>query len=142
MQLSFTYARVTSGRELVLEIRRDAYLNTLAERARAAKGVDDVELVTDRTAGAMDRRDEIHIRFDVESAGYAELSKTDASGVDRIARTLIDDERYPLETRVLPDRRLAIGVNSRQLTLMVVEALQSRSEVEYAQANFVVLGTY
>ncbi len=140
--LPFAFDRVTSGRELVLVIRRDAVLHAMAERIREHDAVKGVDIAMDDAGSPFYRQDRLIVDFDRCSDAYrklANLPSDDAATppeVKALASSLVGDDRYHIQGTALPGARLAIGVDFRQLTLQLARQLNERADVDYAQPNY------
>lgn len=140
--LPFSFGRVTSGRELVLVIRRDAVLHAMAERIRAHDAVKRVDIAMDDAASPFYRQDRLIVDFDRCSKAHRTVANVPPDvaeappEVKALASSLVGDSRYRTEGTALPHARLAIGVDFRHLTLELTRQLNAREDVEYAQPNY------
>lgn len=138
------FSRTTSGRELVLGLRRDVVLAEMAREIRSAKDVTSVEVSLDEAGSPVYRKDELIVAFDRCSDSFKTIAKAlsgdtsaDDSAID-FATVLLNDRRYAISARLLPDNRLGVGVDWKKTTLELVKELNERPEVQYAQPSFVM----
>jgi len=142
--MPLVYSRATSGRELVLALRRDVVLEELARRIRSAKDVKGVEVSLDDAGSPMYRTDELIVEFHRCSDSLRTVSEalSGESAADEPATELgaglVDDSRYQITARLLADKRLAIGMDWKRTTFALVKELSERPEVQYAQPSFVM----
>lgn len=120
--IPFEYSRLTSGREIVLEVPVDPVLNAIAERLRQSDAV---------------------ATYAIASGGTI-LVAVDRSGIDpdlllepnKLGSRLIDDSRLPVHSEFRADGRLALTPDLERLVTTLVTNLGDRDEVEYAQPNY------
>lgn len=142
IDVPLAYSRATSGRELVLALRRDVLLEELARRIRSAKDVIGVNVSLDDAGSPMYRKDELIVEFHPCSESFRTVSEAMSGyaaadeSVTKLGTALLNDSRYEITGRLLPDKRLAIGLDWNKITLELVRELNDRPEVQYAQPSF------
>ena len=140
--IPFEATKITSGRELLVEVRSESLLLDLQERLSQLPEI----AASSRTGGGPSspyRRDEIAVKFKTGTESYRALASIDpASGagpvVARIAATVTRDVAYPVSSRVLTAGELLLSIDATELTQRLVTELRKRSDVSYAQANYVM----
>lgn len=137
-------ARVTSGNELVLSVNRDQVAQALAEvvkrdpAVRAVTRADPPKTVlpTTQIALALDlRRDSDAGRLVRRSV---RIGRQTGSEIDALVKKLCVGVDPPPSGRVDKRSQLVLGVDIAALTLDLVERLQRRPDVEYAQPSQVM----
>lgn len=136
VQLPFRFSRLTSGREVVLEIPCDEILELLVSRIRESAEVKKVS-VSSSGAGGAEGDAEVVVSF-VSPAEYAQRLGRDATAADALATALIADSRLSVSGRLIGDEDLAVMPDFRRIVMNLVAELNARSDVSYAQANFTV----
>ena len=132
--------RITAGRELLLEIERSAMLDTAASRLQGSADVQSVKI--DRLAGTQRYwRD----RLLLEPTPGGDLAQAAALADDTEASEQMQDvlapqlarPNYVIVAQTVSAQQIALHIDLQATTLRLVEALQARADVEYAQPNFV-----
>lgn len=129
----FVYSRLTSGREIVIEVPEKRVLQMIAERIRRSEGVEKV-VVARRTS---------------QETGYAVgeiLVSVDSARIeigprgvaDALAVRLVNDARFPVNGEARADGLLAITADLERIIGTLAADLTGRSDIEYAQPNYAV----
>ncbi len=142
--IPFEAARITSGRELILEVRPDELLTALEEHVSQAPDVAECHRSSgDRSSPRA--REEVLVSFLDGSQSFAALERMSPTAsrqpdpaLTELAEPLIRGFDYPVISRRLPSGELALSIDVNALTISLVEMLPGRDDVEYAQPNFIV----
>lgn len=133
--------RITSGHELILQVRSDPLLVELEQHVADQEDVAECHRTSDQHSTPY-RRDEVVVSFEQGSKRYAILQELELSS-DRsdpalveFTETLTRGFDYPVTPRRLPSGELALSIDTGLLTTQLVEALSRRDDVDYAQPNF------
>lgn len=132
MAAPLRFSRLTSGREIVVEIRREQLLSELADRVAHADRVADVEIQT-HDAGLTDISELV---VDFKPCNKPNLGNQ--ASVDTTARTLLGDVPHEFRAHTRADKRLGIDIDFRDLLTDLVAALNARNDVDYAQPSYVL----
>lgn len=141
--IPFEATQITSGRELVLEVRSDTLLADLESQLSQQPDVAECYRTTDERSSPY-RRDEVIVTFENDSDQYRALQNLQPTpdrpspDVMRISEALTRDIAYPVTPRVLPSGQLALSIDTNALTQQLVDELTKRNDVSYAQPNFVM----
>lgn len=127
----FVYSRLTSGREIIVEIPVGRVYDTIAERLRKSDKVETLVVLRRASSERPNAMDEILVTLD--AAGVASTRSVDAN---TLGAELVGDERFPVHCELRTDRRLAVTPDFEQLVEALVKKLASRPDVDYAQPNY------
>lgn len=127
----FVYSRVTSGREIVVEIPTRHLIELVAERIRESDNVQAAIVEIRDTGDLANQGEEILVTVDSNKIDLARSEDLDA-----IAARLVSDDRFPVNCSVREDGRLAIEPDFKNLVGGLVNKLQDRPDIDYAQPNF------
>ena len=122
------YSRLTSGREVIVEVPEDRIFDALLRRLNNSGDVDEV-VVNRRGDGGGSRELLVAIRPDKTAPRLEE-------DADALARHLLGDNETPVSCEFRVDGRLAIEPDFERLLEQIAATLAARDDVEYAQPNF------
>ena len=126
-----SFSRVTSGREIIVEIPMRQTYEVIAERIRDSDEVERTSL-EERTSGNLSNGVDV-ILVTVDSR-KVELSPD--ADLHALAARLVADRRFPVICDIRADGRLAITPDFERLVEALVNELTSRPDVAYAQPNY------
>ena len=126
--IPFNYSRITSGREIVIEIPSSPVVDKIAQRVGRAEAVDTVVTRTDDVSSAPGELLVTLKRESIESGADVDPNA--------LAAELIDDHRLAVFCELRADGRLAIMPNLERLVGTLAEQLSSRPDIDYAQPNY------
>ncbi len=131
--------RVTSGGELVLQIPRRQALEGLASHIGGKSGVEAVTEVPDPSPNPFRIRDRVRVEFAPDSAVAERLAQGQDLAADEEIRTLVGSllagTPYVAEPAIKPGGVLDLVLDWEAVTRQVVTALRSRDDIEYVQAE-------
>lgn len=139
----FEAVRLTSGRELILELRTEGLLAELERHVSKAPDVAACRRTTDKRSSPY-RRDEVLVSFAEDSRSYAELSRIEPStgrpdpALAELTASLVAGFDYPVTPRRLPSGEFMLSIDVNALTNALVSTLSERDDVDYAQPNFIM----
>lgn len=129
----FVYSRLTSGREVIVQVPMRQVYELVAERIRDADEVEST-VIAKRIAGDVSNGpDEILVSID---SSKIELGPD--VDVNTLTARLINDQRFPVICDIRNDGRLAVTPDFKNLVARLVKELVSRPDIDYAQANYQV----
>jgi hypothetical protein len=119
--------RVTSGREALLAIDRQALATSLAQRASHLAGVKSAKPVPEKSTGLP------------PAQVWVQLALRKGVSADDVARRLATAPHFapqgPRDAQQGSEASARIGYDLSELTTQLLARLQQRGDVEYAQAN-------
>ncbi len=124
---------------MILAVRQVELAADLSQRLRSISSVEDTHLVSEKSAAAST----IRISFKENSREAETLAQAAQKGVqssadvEAIAAKLEQECRVPLNARASSSRQLLVIPDLQRLTLEVAAGLRKRTDVEYAQPNFI-----
>ena len=125
------YSRLTSGREIIIEIPMRQTYEVIAERIRDSDGVEHL-IIRERTSGDVSNGvDEILVTVD-----NSKIKLGPNVDLDALATGLVADRRFPVICDYRADGQLAVTPDFERLVGALVKALSQRPDIEYAQPNF------
>ncbi len=143
--VALRFERITSGREVVINIPREKALEQLATQLAATSGVDRVKILCAQEKTApFESYDELVVSFDPDTSSYqaaeavAQRDNSPERSVQALINELTETTPYELDGRVLPDKRLALRLDLAQTASRLASQLNDLGDVEYAQPNFAV----
>lgn len=119
----FVYSRLTSGKEIVVDIPAMQVYKKVIERIRDSDEVENATL-------EKHANDEILVTL---VSGSIESGRNIDANV--FAAHLINDDRFPVSCEVRPDGRLAVTPDFERLVGVLAKNLANRSDIDYAQPN-------
>lgn len=134
----------TSGKELVLAVNQTLLSELLIEKLRTLPRVSSVGCVgiSDRGTGSAKSR-EVVIEFDAGSQEQELLASAFAqrndkpSGLTELTKRLSDQTGYPLGGRLASIKKMAVNIDLRALTLVLLADLKNHPHIRYVQLNFI-----
>lgn len=131
---------ITSGRELVVGIREDAWLGAVERACREQEAVATAALVDVRSDSSLLATHRVEVRLAastperrVIAAAYPEAPRSDR--VQALAEALAAPSGVPVDGAALAEDRLGLTIARRAAVTMLLERLRASDSVEYAQAN-------
>ncbi len=147
LEVPLRAGRITSGRELLIEIPYAGLLEQLHKHVHTAVGVTRAEVKINESDSSFYSSNEVIVDFDSKGEAYAIVSRVAAGNAGgeasliALVASLSPTPLYALTTRVTVDKRLALTPDMNAITQAVTRALKARKDVEYAQPDY-TLGTY
>lgn len=129
----FAYSRLTSGREIVVEILNRQVYEMVAERIRDAGEVENAAIEKRSVGDANNGPDEILVTID-----RSQIRLGPDVDANALAARLVSDQRFPVICDIRTDGRLAVTPDFENLVAMLVRELASRPDIDYAQPNYKV----
>ncbi len=114
----FVYSRLTSGREIIVELQVEQTLRIIADRCRESVQIDEVHVD--------DEKKVVVINIDSDPGG--DLSRF-------LART-VNDDRLPTTGTMRGDGRVEVAPDFDSIARILADELSSRPDVDYAQINY------
>lgn len=130
LDIPFVYSRLTSGREVVVEIPAEQVYEILVARLRDSAEVNEVT-IGKRSAGTV--LQEIIVVLDHK---HSKLHSDDDAST--LAARLIGGNRYAVHCEVRAEGQLVIVPDFDGLLETLSKALDSRADIDYAQPNYQV----
>ena len=126
-----SFSRLTSGREIIVEIPMRQTYEVIAGRIRDSDEVEHTSL-EERTSGDLSNGVDV-ILVTVDSS-KVELSQD--IDLHALAARLVADRRFPVTCDISADGRLAVTPDFERLVGALVNELSSRPDIAYAQPNY------
>ena len=125
------YSRLTSGREIIVEIPVKQTYEVLAERIRRAESVENVAIRQRASGNVSNGADEILVTVD-----NSKVKLGPGADLDATAARLVADGRFRLICRLRAEDQLGITPDFEHLVGTLAKELASRPDIEYAQPNY------
>lgn len=127
----FVYRRLTSGREIVVEVPTRQVYDNIVERIRGSDEIENATFEKRKIDKVSNRPDEILVTL---AAGTVAPGRS--IDADLFAAHLVSDDRYPVSCEIRPDGRLAVTPDFERLVGVLAKSLASRADIDYAQPNY------
>lgn len=131
LDIPLEYSRLTSGREIVIEIPTRQVIDKIAERLRGSDDVEDVVVESQAANDVPNGPNELLVTVDRSKIGSG--PDVDANA---LAARLVADDRFPVTCEIRTDGRLVITPDFERLVVTLAEELASRPDIDYAQPNY------
>lgn len=131
LDIPFDYSRLTSGREIVIEIPTRRVIDKIAERLRGSDYVEDVVIESHVANDVPNGPNEILVTVD-----HAKIESGSDVDANALAARLVADDRFPVTCEIRTDGRLVITPEFERLVATLAEELASRPDIDYAQPNY------
>lgn len=134
------FQRITSGREVIIDIPPAAARKRLVAHLADSPDVRGADILCDREkTPPLEPNDEIIVSFNPATAPYHVVAQaTPDTSIQTLANSLATDTPYRLLGRVLPDKRLALRLDLASTVSLLAKEMNGLGEVDYAQPNFTV----
>lgn len=134
LDIPFDYSRLTSGREIVIEIPTGRVFDRIAEHIR---GSDDVENVVIESHAASDIPNVPNVPNELlVTVDRAKIESGPGVDANALGARLVGDDRFPVICEFRTDGRLVVTPDFERLVGTLAEELTSRPDIDYAQANY------
>lgn len=128
------YSRLTSGREVVVEVLEADIIFAIAERIRRSAKVQKVGVARRTTGGSVGGPVNTG-KMLIVMLDSAFKHPTDSAAADTLANRLIADPRYPVTGARLADGQLTVTLNFERFVADLCGELTRRPDIDYAQPD-------
>ncbi|MGI9287994.1 MAG: hypothetical protein ACR2P1_21595 [Pseudomonadales bacterium] len=134
------FQRITSGREVIVDVSRAAAREQLAAHLVDSPDVRGADVLCDQEkTPPLEPNDELVVSFNPATAPYkVVMQAAPGTSMQALVNSLASDTPYRLLGRALPDKRLALRLDLAQSVTLLAKKMNELAEVDYAQPNFTV----
>ncbi len=131
LDIPFDYSRLTSGREIVIEIPTGRVFDRIAEHLRGSDDVENVVIESHAASDVPNVPNELLVTVD-----RAKIESGPGVDANALGARLVGDDRFPVICEFRTDGRLVVTPDFERLVGTLAEELTSRPDIDYAQPNY------